>query len=322
MQSSIFKFIGMTKLLIGVGIGAIGSLDDFEVIDIDSSSTTCEKIANYPNPVYSAVGALGPNDQPLICGGVPHNKECYSLQNGRWQLSSLMNNNRANAAMTQSPFPSEGSSFILTGGENTSQPLDSSEILIDNSWQLSTSHLPLPMICHCMIQINFTTVMTIGGSNSSYLQETYIFNAEIEQWVLGPLLNFERDELACGRILSNGDSQQFSFIAVGGQNGLPLKTTEILDDLTGNWIYGPELPITLTLGSLVEDPAGGVILTGGYNPEVPHHNTLYRLAHAEAKWIKMPQSLKTARYHHVAFLIPDKLVNCTLSKFDNIFSLV
>jgi hypothetical protein len=56
--------------------------------------------------------------------------------------------------------------------------------------------------------------------------------------------------------------------------------------------------------------SGGVLIIGGFNGE--YLDTIYRLAHAEAKWEKMPQKLKTKRSWLVGFLIPEELANCTI----------
>ena len=88
-----------------------------------------------------------------------------------------------------------------------------------------------------------------------------------------------------------------------------------MDDIEGNWRLGPELPFAIDDGSLMEDPAGGVIFVGGDNKEALQQDTIYRLSHAgpDASWFKMPQRLQNARNYHVSFLVPDGLTNCTLA---------
>ena len=57
--------------------------------------------------------------------------------------------------------------------------------------------------------------------------------------------------------------------------------------------------------------SGGVILIGGQSGS-EYLDTIYRLAHAEAQWEKMPQKLQTKRREFVAFLIPEEFANCTI----------
>ena len=80
-------------------------------------------------------------------------------------------------------------------------------------------------------------------------------------------------------------------------------------------MFGPKLPVTIYRAQMVEDPSGGVIVIGGTTSLQIYSASLYRLAHAGvgAKWVELPQKLSTGRYHHVAILVPDGLVNCTFN---------
>ena len=81
------------------------------------------------------------------------------------------------------------------------------------------------------------------------------------------------------------------------------------------WRDGPELPVVLRESQMVEDPAGGVIIVGGYRSEFGLLDTLYRLPHAGvgAEWSEMRQKLSRGRSVHVAFLVPDDVANCTMT---------
>ena len=299
--------------MVAVGIGR----NEVEVIDLETSSTLCPDIENFPDVVQGAIGMLGPNHQPLICGGVYStgvSTNCYTLENGHWQLFSLMTEKRRQASIAPSPYPTKDFSLIVTGGYDGSSNLDSSELWSQNAWHQMPAKMPLSNREHCMVQINLTTVMIIGGYNSTYLAETYLFNSETEKWMPGPSLQNARHAHNCARIKTQKTQPYFSIIVAGGYDGRThLSSVEILDDVNGNWRYGPPLPIPLGWGALVEDPAGGVIMVGGYNAEVTYHDTLYRLPHAgpDASWFKMPQRLQNARHYHVSFLVPEGLANCT-----------
>jgi hypothetical protein len=66
---------------------------------------------------------------------------------------------------------------------------------------------------------------------------------------------------------------------------------------------------------MVEDQNGGVILIGGGSPSVSHLDTLYHLPHGgqDAVWTKMEQKMKNGRRQHTAFLVPDNIVDCSLT---------
>jgi hypothetical protein len=90
-----------------------------------------------------------------------------------------------------------------------------------------------------------------------------------------------------------------------------VSSVEILD-LGGNeWRKGPDLPIGIDSAKMVEDPNGGVILVGVSSNS--YRNTLYQLPHggADAVWTKMEQKMKIGRLNHVAFLVPDDVVDCS-----------
>jgi len=73
------------------------------------------------------------------------------------------------------------------------------------------------------------------------------------------------------------------------------------------------LPFSIGAASMVSDPVGGVILIGGsfYHDSNPRP-LLLNLKHvgSQATWEMMKQSLKTPRFWHLAFLIPNELTDC------------
>jgi hypothetical protein len=64
---------------------------------------------------------------------------------------------------------------------------------------------------------------------------------------------------------------------------------------------------------MVEDPNGGVFLVGGNTLVQNWADTIWHLSHAgkHAVWTLMEQTLKTPRYWHTAFLVPDNFVDCS-----------
>jgi hypothetical protein len=73
--------------------------------------------------------------------------------------------------------------------------------------------------------------------------------------------------------------------------------------------FFPSEPITGA--SLVEDPKGGVLLVGGFShKDKKALNTILKLSTSEDSWKKMPQMLKTPRFCHKAFFVPNNVANC------------
>jgi hypothetical protein len=169
--------------------------------------------------------------------------------------------------------------------------------------------------------------MSIGGRYESHIiRNTYVYNAELDKWTLGPSFKANRDGLSCG-ILKVQDPvsnrTQKVVVAAGGKGhgGFHLSPVELLyinedDDYNkgGEWVAGPELPkaaydarmISVILIGGRGDPVNGIEVVDGFQ--------LYQLFSANVSWIEMRQRLKTNRFQHVAFSVPDELVNCHRKK--------
>ncbi len=200
--------------------------------------------------------------------------------------------------------------YFITDGSH----LDSVEILTKDGWETVLPSLPVTSIRSCLTLLNSTTPFLIGGiQDGSQLPNTYLLNtaANNKEWIEGPTLNFGREAHSCGRIRKDSSSPLFSIIVVGGVNGTNqyggMKSVEILDEGASEWRNGPDLPFGISYASLVEHPAGGVILVGGMSKDESFLQTLFRLSDAgdDAKWIEMPQKLKDGRRAQVSFLVPD-----------------
>ncbi len=318
-----FVFLkGFSKLLICGGNNP--GIDTCEVINLESSATTCKDLPNFPATFYGAIGGLGFNENPIICGGNHDNNfsnRCYSLENKEWVSAASMNSVRFHAAAAQL----QDGKLLVTGGQNDSFLLNSAEMLTEEGWESKIPLLPVNIMYHCMVTVNSTTVMVIGGWSSG---KTFYFNFGEESWTEGPELKNYRVWHSCGKIRRNNESQDMSIIVAGGLNGLNgdyiMSSVEILDDGSNEWRTGPELPFGIGESQMVEDQNGGVVLIGGESSlcavliggessSCIVLNSLYQLPHGgqDAVWTKMEQKMKSARYQHVAFLIPENIVDCS-----------
>jgi hypothetical protein len=315
-------FSGMSKLL--VGLGRIKErTDTFEIVDLDSASTTCSNLPNFPQELQGSFGGIGFHDQPIICGGTDSNwtfsNKCFSLEGNKWTPSPSLNIARVWAAASPSPYPSKSQKLFVTGGtDETRDGLNTTEVLTEQGWKTLEQKLPALIEDHCSVLVNATTVLIIGGmQNDSVPTNTYYFNTENEIWTEGPSFKNRRFSHSCGKIRTNNQSQEFSIIIAGGYDGAPyLSSVEILDSGSKEWRKGPELPLGITDAQMVEDQNGGVVLVGGsyyYNSTTSYYlDTLYQLPHAgpTAEWTKMKQKLKKGRSSHVAFMVPDTVAKC------------
>jgi len=302
-------FKGFSKLLICGG----ENTDTCEVINLASSASTCKNPPNFPTKVNKAIGGLGFKENPILCGGwqndVRSNK-CYSLENNEWVSSASMNSVRVNAAAAQL----KDGQLLVTGGDDGSAFLKSAEMLTEEGWESNIPSLPVIINGHCMVTVNSTTVMVIGGvQNGQYSGKTFYFTFGEESWTEGPELKNKRAVHSCGKIRRNKESQEMSIIVAGGYDGSYLSSVEILDEDSNEWQAGPELPFGIWRSQMVEDQNGGVVLIGGQLSLGDILDTLYQLPHGgqDAVWTKMEQKMKTVRREHTAFLIPDNIVDCS-----------
>jgi hypothetical protein len=204
--------------------------------------------------------------------------------------------------------------LLVTGGYDASfSDLNSAEMLTEEGWESNIPSLPVSIRSHCMVTVNSTTVMVIGGRQNGpdYSGNTFYYTFGEESWTEGPELKNKRGYHSCGRIRRDKDSQEMSIIVAGGWIGSYLSSVEILDEDSNEWQTGPELPFGIYGSEMVEDQNGGFVLIGGKSSSVADLDTLYQLPHGgqDAAWTKMEQKLNTGRRFHTAYLVPDHIVD-------------
>jgi len=306
--------LGFTKMLVGVGQTKYGTTNNVEIIDLENSNKTCLPIQNFPSKVYAAIGGLAFNEYPMICGGdfnVNINSNCFTLNQSNWSTAPSLAISIAYSSAVTSPF--DNFSGLYVPGGRSGIEIDKTQHFDGKVWTINSPALPIPMWLHCTTKINSKTVILTGGIDFS--RQTYILNTALEEgWTKGPKMHFGRQVHSCGIIRRNSQSSEYDVIVVGGDNGTPMTSVEILNSKVGDWRAGPELPYGIMYASLVTDFRGGVILVGGEAKHEKHLNTLWRLDHAgkDAFWKLMPQRLKIGRHYQTSFLIPDCVAsNCS-----------
>ncbi len=163
-----------------------------EIIDLESTSSKCSFVSQFPINLFGQMGYFGFQNNPLVCGGGnPQVKECYVYKDDTWNLSPYsMTTPRQSSMITQSPFASNKSIILyLVGGQNSGGVLSTSEVLTEKGWELFQPPFPGTISVHCMLLINVTTVMVIGGKfNSLHSARTYYMSDGSRQWIPGPNL--------------------------------------------------------------------------------------------------------------------------------------
>jgi hypothetical protein len=305
-------FKGFSKLLICSG----DNTDTCEVINLASSASTCKNPPKFPATVFKAIGGLGFKGNPIVCGGYQNgskSNKCYSLENNKWVSSASMNSVRVEAAPAQLK---DGKILVIGGLDSSGSRLNSAEMLTEEGWESNIPSLPVTFADHCMVTVNSTTVMAIGGiQNGGYSRKTFYLTFGEESWTEGPELKNKRRYHSCGKIRRNKESQEMSIIVAGGyvHGSSYLSSVEILDEGSNEWQTGSELPFGIDLSQMVEEQNGGVVFIGGESDTASYLDTLYQLSHGgqDAVWTKMEQKMKTGRSYHTAFMVPDNIVDCS-----------
>jgi N-acetylneuraminic acid mutarotase len=292
-----------------------------EVVDLSSSSSSCNQLPNYPLKIQRSFGGFFNNTTPIICGGTTDGVEifnkCHILNQNSWITAQSMSVPRCGASLTKYPsaMATSENDLLVIGGENSSPGyLSSLEVYGPSGWSLINSQLPEGLFVLCAITVNDTHVLITGGLSDSQpngASGTIWFDAVNEKFSPGPTMNSARSYHGCGKIKSIDTFDDF-IIVVGGYNGSShLDSTEILEPGSNEWKMGPKLPSQITGTTIVEDQvSNSLLLVGGGYDDAQSHKIL-RLATATSQWEEVEQELVVARRGSpVAFFIPDSFADC------------
>ena len=153
--------------MVATGWDGISYLDSVETIRITEAKdevtveTCSQTIPTYPLKVREAAGATLINGEPLICGGnSPITAKCYRLDTNQWQEAPQLPSARAYLAMATT----DQTTFI-SGGYDGSR-LNDFHQLKGGSWH-SLTPLPIKVWYHCLVALNTTHLLNIGGASNS-----------------------------------------------------------------------------------------------------------------------------------------------------------
>jgi hypothetical protein len=131
--------------------------------------------------------------------------------------------------------------FGVSGLGLNNEGLSTAEVLTEKGWKQLGPSLPVNILGHCMVHINSTTVIVIGGIQNGTRNSngTYILNTGNDHWRKGPNLVYGQARFLCGKLRTNLNiSEDFSVIVVGSFNS----KIQLLDDLKADWRLGIDLP--------------------------------------------------------------------------------
>ena len=301
----------MTKLLVVSGF----KQNSVEVINLDESSpnVTCKNFPDLPFAINGGMGRLYEGDTPIVCGGFINEVDscdCLSFKNGSWQVTSKLNSCRrfSGVATLSNVFGNFSEEMILiVGGRNEEQYFSNTESFDGREWKVGVvADLPRPAKQHCVVKINETTLMSMGGIDARNVKETYLYNSVDNKWTPGPSFATGRNGPSCGLLNWKNEETGNEEKVVVAASGASMRSVQLLflEDYEAGWVEGPDLPMYSFIGQMVEYQ-NSVIVIGGDDDLY-----LYQLSSPEGPWIKMNQKVQNERNGHSAFLIPDELAEC------------
>jgi len=276
---------------------------------------SCSNLANYPEALHSASGALV-NGVPTICGGLDQTSStgvvpnCYNFDKnmGKWTSFANITGRYASSAVLLNEGLWLAGGVTRPVGSATTSTVDTS-ILINSETGLVDGSIDLPTVRrdHCAVKLHDDRVMIIGSdSTGSYKKSAIIFDPRgktyANQMSTVPDLLFDRQRAACGWFYSPLHNNRPVVFAVGGDNEA---TAEVYDYTVAlvssgsstfekSWEQIGSLPTTYQSSFGGATAVTSATLDGAY---VQHEEHLYELQcdPVSCKWKIMPQKLKVGR---------------------------
>ncbi len=316
----------MTKVLVAKEKNVIINLDE------ENPNLICDDMPDRIFPPYRAVGQLFMGKIPMICGGILNDCKCQAFQNGSWNIAPDLRECRSQAGSAILTNSDGKDIFFIFGGygDKYGKILNTTEAFDGAVWENDhTENLPESIFEPCIVKINSSTILSIGGTKFLFLQgftgpdkikNTYFYNAHTNKWTPGPSLHSPRSDLLCGKLKWKNPetSKMQDVIVAAAEIGTTEKTiVELLflnDDgnSEGEWVFGPELHESTYYATMIDYNNSVVIIGGGLGEDGRSH--LFQLSSPNRAWIKMNQTLKFEKSRPLSFLVPDELVSCRNEK--------
>ena len=170
----------------------------------------------------------------------------------------------------------------------------------------------LPIFRHCIVQINETTILSIGGQGKTHLSfdQTMYFNHESQEWTIGPPMKVGRAQHSCGKVII----EDISVIVVAGGVSIDdqdsaFTSVEFLLAHNTTWIEGPELPSPPSLRAQIVSNGHELYLIDTFRLII--RRLVCKSGIQSCQWIKQDNNLQIQRADAIVSLIPDHMTNCS-----------
>ena len=174
---NVISFLAVaTDIMVATGNDGSSNLDDVEMIRITEATNDvmvekCSKnVPTYPLKVHGAAGTTLTSGEPFVCGGKPETDKCYQFVKNEWREATQLPSLRYEMAMTTTA----DTTFISGGWDHLNGSLSGYGHLNEfhrhngSEWQPLTP-MPIRVFRNCLVEINATHLLNIGGRDSTGL---------------------------------------------------------------------------------------------------------------------------------------------------------
>jgi hypothetical protein len=131
--------------------------------------------------LLGVTGLLSNDEVPIICGGYDGNVtdscKCFALKNGNWESMAHLNECRRWPASAIVSTPQNNNLLVVAGGfQYGIGHLSSVESFDGSIWDSEKiSDMPYPVWTQCLVRLNDSSLISIGGHNGTFQDSTFIF---------------------------------------------------------------------------------------------------------------------------------------------------
>ena len=287
-------------------IGGRGSSDRaVEVVSLDPENPLPEcltSLADLPFKLDGGSGAALSDGTPLACSS--HNSTCfkYKAEDDSWYATGDMIDERENAGYTFN----NAMGLVMAGGQGPGNAGMNVESTNDGSKFQPLTPLPNTNYYHCLVSIDDSTLVSIGGDIAG--RKVYIYRSSTNNWFEVASLSISRRGHSCG-VVDGPDGKEVVVVggAVGGDEFDRTDRVEIYSVSKGTWTEGTPFPHTIDDAASVQFN-GTFMVVGGYVEEQGDtDNRIYEYVPSTRTWRLLPVTLKRSYQYHTAFMVPESI---------------
>jgi hypothetical protein len=218
-----------------------------EIIDLSDPTNVCQPsfLADYPfDRVEGASGGLLTNNNALICGGWDNTErldDCFAINENGIKKPTRLTKPRSYAASVVW----NSTTLWMTGGYLDGFVRTKSTEFVQLTGTSPGPDLPLVVAFHCLVSLNDTTALLIGGQladrTRTSSKATFFYNTDHKTWTDGPSLILGRSSHSCALFKSPHHGHTDTVIVTGGYNSgnnASLASTEFLKLDSNYWQSG------------------------------------------------------------------------------------